>query len=279
MAVAVGVGGAFALLPGGDEPDGTPSAGAQHTTDSAAAVPAATAPPADRAEPPTAGEGAAAVAAVRRAGVPLYRTPGKAGKVVALTFDDGPGRYTEDTIATLRRYGMRATFFLNGTSIEAYPDLAALETEVAAVGNHSYAHVDLSALPAAAVRRQASRAQELIASETGEPVDLFRSPYGARTPVVDGVLDDLGMIQVLWSIDSGDSQGVGWEDMLRTITAQMRPGDIILLHENRGQTQMVVNRLVPWMARNGWTSVTVPEMLVMDPPSPAFLREQAGRRG
>ncbi len=290
VVIAVGAAGAFALLSGGGEPDGTPSAGATHdatapsTTETppATTAQATTTAPAEEPAAPgaiTPAEGEAAVAAVREVGVPLYRTPGKAGKVVALTFDDGPGPYTLDTIETLRKYDMRATFFLNGTSIEAYPDLAAQETDVAAVGNHSYNHIVLPDQSAAEVRSQASRAQRLIASKTGEPVNLFRSPYGARTAAIDATLNDLGMIQVLWSLESGDSQGVPWDVMLETIKAQMKPGDIILMHENRGQTQKVVNRLVPWMAKNGWTSVTVPEMLVMDPPSPAFLRTEVGRMG
>jgi peptidoglycan-N-acetylglucosamine deacetylase len=247
-----------------------------------AAPPPTTAPAAPRAPErpggaPTPAEQQAAVAAVRAVGVPLYRTPGRAGKVVALTFDDGPGPYSRTTVETLRHYGMRGTFFLCGTSVERYPDDPAVETTVAALGDHTWDHPALPDLSPAAVRSEIARTQTLVQERSGARVGLFRSPYGARTPAIDAVANRLGMIQVLWSVESGDSAGAGWREMLARIEATLAPGDIVLFHENRGQTQKVINRLVPWMRSHGWRSVSVPEMLAMDPPSAGFLREQAGR--
>jgi len=198
---------------------------------------------------------------------------------VALTFDDGPGPYTETTVATLRRYGMRATFFLCGTSIRRFPDVPRKERSVAALGDHTWSHPDLATLPAAAVRGQIGDAKALVERSSGTRDLLFRPPYGSRSATVDAAAARQGMAQVLWSIDSGDSAGVGWRTMLTRIKADLRPGDIVLFHENRGQTQKVVNRLLPWMRRHGFRSVTVPELLVRDPPTVAGLRREAGTRG
>ena len=87
----------------------------------------------------------------------------------------------------------------------------------------------------------------------------------------------LGMLEVLWSIDSRDSEGATWTEMLRNVKAELRPGSIVLFHENRGQTLKVINRLLPWMRRRGLRSVSVPELLAMDPPSDAQVR--ADERG
>lgn len=226
---------------------------------------------------PTPAEQVAAVEAVRAVGVPLYRTPGSAGKVVALTFDDGPGPYSGKTVETLKRYGMRATFFLCGRSVVRYPDDPAVETSVAAMGDHTWNHLELPTLGAARMREEIAGAQRIIQKRSGERVRLFRPPYGARTPEIDRTASDLGMITVLWNVESGDSAGAGYAEMLSTIKANIAPGDIILFHENRGQTQMVINRLIPWMRMSGWRSVSIPELLAMDPPSPGFLRREAGR--
>jgi peptidoglycan/xylan/chitin deacetylase (PgdA/CDA1 family) len=278
LVVLAGAGAAVALH-GGRGTHAPASAGA--ASGGTPAAPAAT--PAHQSQPPppdalpTTAAQAAAVAAVRRVGVPLYRTPGRAGKVVALTFDDGPGPFSETTVETLERSGMRATFFLCGKELARFPGAPAAEAAVAAMGDHTWSHANLPALPAAEARSEIARTQAAVEEASGAPVRLFRSPYGARTAAIDATASDLGMIQVLWSLESGDSAGAGWREMLAKVESTLAPGDIVLFHENRGQTQKVINRLVPWMRRNGWRSVSVPELLATDPPSESFLTQQAGR--
>lgn len=285
VVVLIAAGGAIAALMSGGGGDDT-TAAATTTGSTTGSTPASTSAPATTTAPastepsgdaPTAEEQAAAVARVRKVGVPLYRTPGKGGNVVALTFDDGPGPYSQKTVATLKQYGMRATFFLCGKSVVRYPDDPAIEATVAAMGDHTWNHPVLPDLSAAEVRSEIARTQAIVEKTSGAPVQVFRSPYGARTPAIDATAESLGMIQVLWSIESGDSAGVGWEKMLSTIEATLKPGDIVLFHENRGQTQKVINRLIPWMKKHDLRSVSVPELLAMDPPSEAFLRREAGR--
>ena len=226
---------------------------------------------------PTTTQQADAVARVRESGVPVYRTPGKGGNLVALTFDDGPGPYTRTTIETLARYGMRATFFLCGSTVERFPAEPARERTVGAVGDHTWSHPSLPSLTAAQATSEIARTKVLVERTSGAPVLLFRPPYGARTPAIDATARRLGMIDVLWSIDSRDSAGAGWQEMLQRIEATIAPGDIVLFHENRGQTQKVINRLLPWMRKRGMRSVSIPELLALDPPSGGYLRTEAGR--
>ena len=75
------------------------------------------------------------------------------------------------------------------------------------------------------------------------------------------------MIEVLWSIDSGDSQGKNWRQIGREVLRNIQPGSIVLLHENRGQTIRALHRLIlPGLEERGLTLVTVPELLMLDPP-------------
>ena len=284
VVVLIAAGGAIAALTRGGGGGGTSAAATRPastaSTPAATSTPATTtaaAPAAPSGDGPTAQEQAAAVARVRKVGVPLYRTPGKGGNVVALTFDDGPGPYTRKTVETLKTYGMRATFFLCGKSVVRFPDDPAIEATVAAMGDHTWNHPVLPRLSATEVKSEIARTQAVVQKTSGATVQVFRSPYGARTRAIDATAESLGMIQVLWNVESGDSAGVGWEQMLRNLEAHLAPGDIVLFHENRGQTQKVINRLLPWMKKHGLRSVSVPELLAMDPPSEAFLRSEAGR--
>jgi hypothetical protein len=65
---------------------------------------------------------------------------------------------------------------------------------------------------------------------------LFRPPYEGRTTAIDSEVRALGMLEVLWNVDSGDSLGANYAGIRRNVTAGLRPGSIVLMHENRGQT-------------------------------------------
>jgi peptidoglycan/xylan/chitin deacetylase (PgdA/CDA1 family) len=240
---------------------------------------AATTAPADDSEQageglPTAAEQRAAVARVAALGLPIYRAGGT-GRWIALTFDDGPGPYTETAMTALRDNDARATFFLNGKNIASWGHLAKAETELAAVGDHTWSHSHLPGLSRAEMKREIGDSKRAVERASGEPVILMRPPYGARTPAIDAEVKRLGMLQVLWSVDSMDSQGADWQEILRLSKEGAKPGAIILLHENRGQTLKAVNRLLPWLKKRGLIPVTVPELLALDPPSLAQVRADA----
>lgn len=219
----------------------------------------------------------AAVQRALQARVPLYRA-GTRGREVALTFDDGPGPFTAQTLRALRHYGMGATFFLVGRNLASWPGIPANEAATGAVGDHTWTHPLLTRLGAAGVTGELARTQRAVARAGHGPVVLFRPPYGAHDATVDATARRLGMLEVLWSIDSRDSEGADWRRMLATVEGSLRPGDIVLFHENRGQTQKVVNRLLPWMRRHDLRSVGLPRLLADDPVSAAGLRAIASGR-
>lgn len=247
---------------------------AQTGTTPVARTDTAPAPPETTDGMPSAAEQAAAVKRVADLGLPIYRAGGK-GRWLALTFDDGPGAYTETAMKALRDNDARATFFLNGKNLAEWGHLAKAETELAAVGNHTWSHPFLPGLPHAEMVDEIARSHRAIAKASGEPVTLMRPPYGAHNAAVDAEVKRLGAVQVLWSVDSMDSQGADWKEILRLSKEGAKPGAIILLHENRGQTLKAVNRLLPWLKKRGLQPVTVPELLALDPPSVAQIRRDA----
>ena len=96
--------------------------------------------------------------------------------------------------------------------------------------------------------------------------------------MVDADARRLGMVDVVWSLDSRDSAGASWTQIARNVDHGIRPGSIVLMHENRGQTIRALKFVIlPHLRRRHIALVTVPRLLAEDPPSPAQLR--SGRRG
>ena len=193
--------------------------------------------------------------------------------MVALTFDDGPGVYTKLAVKKLRQHHLPATFFLVGKEIRAYPQLVPLEKPVAEFGDHTMTHPFLPALATSAMVEEIAAAQTLIERVTREPVVLFRPPYEGRTGAIDREAKALGMLEILWNVDSRDSLGdTNYLGIERNVIAGLRPGSIILMHENHGQTIRALPTIFAALAQRKLTAVTVPELMRADPPSLAQLR-------
>jgi peptidoglycan/xylan/chitin deacetylase (PgdA/CDA1 family) len=218
----------------------------------------------------------AAVARLAAHGLPLF-CGGRSKRMVALTFDDGPGPYTRLAIAKLQKHHLRATFFLVGKQIRSFPRLAPLEKTVGVVGDHTLTHPFLPALAPTKMAREIVGDKALIEHVTAQPVVLFRPPYEGRTPAIDREVRALGMLEVLWNVDSGDSLGANYAGIERNVLAGLQPGSIILMHENRGQTIRALLTIFTALSRDHLRAVTVPELVAEDPPSLAQLR--AGGRG
>jgi peptidoglycan-N-acetylglucosamine deacetylase len=218
---------------------------------------------------------AAQLAAVRRLasyGLPLY-CGGTQQRMVALTFDDGPGVYTHYAIKKLTEAHVQATFFLVGKEVVAWPGLAQREKPVAAFGDHTLTHPFLPALPDAQAVQEIAGDQRLIERTVDEPVLAFRPPYEGHTRAIDAEVKRLGMVEVLWNVDSADSLGANYLGIEHNVIAGLHPGSIILMHENRGQTIRALDVILAALRQRHLEAVTVPQLIAEDPPSLAQLRK------
>jgi peptidoglycan/xylan/chitin deacetylase (PgdA/CDA1 family) len=195
--------------------------------------------------------GALAVDRLARGGVAVY-CGSRHGRLVALTFDDGPGPYTRAVTRELRRAGARGTFFLVGERLAWWRGALRAEAALGAIGNHTWTHRSLATLGAGGLGAEVGRTRSAEIARTGRIVSLFRPPYGVRTPAGDEYLRRLGVLQVLW--DVADS-GVG-----------IRPGSIVLLHETRPQTVPLLRAILRDLHRRRLRAVTVPELLAASRP-------------
>jgi len=194
-----------------------------------------------------------------------------ADKAVALTFDDGPSpRYTPKILALLARYQAQATFFVLGHKVEEHPRLVQAELQAGhEVGNHSFSH------PRFTRAAQLLREQEL--ERTTVDLDLlgcprlgrlFRPPYSAFDERLQSYLAHTGRRLVLWSIDSGDWQGLSAPAIVHNVLARVRPGAIIIFHdsdeqdrEDRSPTVAALAEILPSLQLAGWRLVTVSELV------------------
>ena len=209
-------------------------------------------------------------------GEPVY-CAARRGDEVALTFDDGPGPYTRLVLDKLRKHGIRATFFDVGRNIAVMPTAPRREQALGGVGDHTFTHPVLTELPPAGAHRELAGAQLALERASGARVFLFRPPYGVHNARIDALARALGLLEVMWSVDSADSLGASHAQIVRNVIAAMRGGAIILMHENRGQTVRALRPIFAALARRHLHAVSVAQLLTDDPPSPQQVR--AGQRG
>jgi peptidoglycan/xylan/chitin deacetylase (PgdA/CDA1 family) len=190
-------------------------------------------------------------------------------KCVALTFDDGPGPYTAKLLRMLASRHAKATFFLIGGNIPGREAVVRRElAEGHAIGDHTWSHPDLSRLPQGRIRSQLTRTLAEIAGVTGAPTHLMRPPYGATDKQVGKVARSLGLVQIVWSVDTDD-----WRDRNSAIVAhraisRAHRGDIILMHDIHPTTVNAVPKILLGLAKRGFTFATVPELLAAHPLKP-----------
>jgi peptidoglycan-N-acetylglucosamine deacetylase len=217
-------------------------------------------------------KGNAEIERLAKLGLPVY-CAGHHGNEVAFSFDDGPGVYTHYAVRKLEQSGERATFFVVGKSMNAWPGWLPREMKVAAVEDHTYTHPELIALSPAEVEFELGRTKQMIEAQTGETVDMWRPPYGLHDAMTDAIAKRLGLLEILWNVDSRDSLGANYAGIIANVEAGLSPGSIIEMHENRGQTIRALTTLLPYLHQHHIRTVSLPELFATDPPSVAQVRQ------
>ncbi|MEU6203923.1 polysaccharide deacetylase family protein [Micromonospora musae] len=166
---------------------------------------------------------------------------------VALTFDDGPDpQYTPQVLNALREFGVRATFCVVGEMAESHPDLVrAIVADGHTLCNHSWNHdITLGKRSPEVIRADLLRTNEAIrAAAPDAPIVWYRQPGGAWTYPVVSVANALGMTPLHWTVDPSDWQAPGAARIAATVTSQIEPGSVVLMHDAGGNRQGTVEAL------------------------------------
>jgi peptidoglycan-N-acetylglucosamine deacetylase len=176
------------------------------------------------------------------------------GKVLYLTFDDGPQReWTPKVLAVLTRHHAKATFFVLGREAAAHPDLVATTRSLGhRIGNHTWDHPMLTHLTPARIRDEI---------RTGVPSKCFRPPYRDTNAAIAAVAASYHQRQVLWDVDTLDWEKPGAAKIEQAILRGARPGAIILMHDgggNRAQTVVALDRALTKLSQQGYTFHALP---------------------
>jgi peptidoglycan-N-acetylglucosamine deacetylase len=186
-----------------------------------------------------------------------------AARRIAITFDDGPHpNYTPKLLAILRRYKVKATFFVVGEMAEKYPYLVKAEAAAGhSVGNHTYHHVNLTKIPEDYVAAEIGACDEVLEKILGRRTPLLRPPGGDYNGKVTEVARALGYTTVLWTDDPGDYASPGENVIRRRIMDNIGNGGIILIHDGIRETIDMLPRLIQDLTNQGYQFETVEEML------------------
>jgi peptidoglycan-N-acetylglucosamine deacetylase len=184
---------------------------------------------------------------------------------VALTFDDGPSPYTPRIVRILRRARAGGTFFPVGVVLPRWPKAFARVRDAGfVIGDHTVNHRALAQLPVRAQRREIRGEARRLRGRGVPWPRLFRPPYGSFDRRTLGVTRRLGMLAVLWSIDSQDYIRPGVRTIVRRVVSHVHPGSIVLMHDGGGrrdQTVAALPRIIRVLRRRGYRLVTVPDLL------------------
>lgn len=180
------------------------------------------------------------------------------GKMVAMTFDDGPGIYTQEIVDCLKKNHARATFFVLGSRVSSYKKpLQSAYKAGCEIGSHTYNHSDLTRLGEKQIQREMSDTDKKIKDVIGITPDIMRAPYGS----VNGTVKQaVGKPVILWSIDTLDWKTRSKEKTISAVMNHVKDGDIILMHDIHQPTKEAAIALIPKLQKKGYQLVTVSEL-------------------
>ncbi len=181
--------------------------------------------------------------------------------MVALTFDDGPSKYTWDIVNTLKDHNARATFFVIGSSIESHE--AAIDYTLSnhnEIASHSFSHANLTKLSDVEMVNQIRTVDAALLEQHEYTPALFRVPYGSRDARVLNMLKEEGKPAIGWNVDPHDWEVRDKDYVVKVVLEHVKDGDIILMHDIYESTAQAVAELVPELQEQGYQIVTVSEM-------------------
>ncbi len=181
-------------------------------------------------------------------------------KLLAITFDDGPGKYTDTLLDELAARGVKATFFVAGYCAAAYPDtLKRIVDEGHQLANHTYNHQNLNTLSSAKIASEISSVQALITAAGGDDAAYIRPPYGNANATVKATAT---APLIYWSVDPEDWKYLNRDTVCKNIVSGSYDGAIILVHDIYKTSVYGALDAIDQLLDAGYEFVTVEELLL-----------------
>ena len=180
-------------------------------------------------------------------------------KLIALTFDDGPtAKGTDRILRVLKKNNVRATFFVIGRHVDAYPEVVKRTYGAGMlIGAHTHNHKVLTKLTPYEMFGEVNHCVKAVRDACGYKPTLLRPPGGA---INDTVLRSLSMPMILWSVDTRDWITRNSKDIYRHLIRDARDGAIVLMHDTVPATARALEKAIPKLKQMGYRFVTVDEL-------------------
>ena len=193
--------------------------------------------------------------------VPIYSVDTQQ-RLVSISFDAAWGAdKTLQILDVCDSYNVKATFFLVGFWVDKFPDMVAeIVRRGHEIGTHSQTHPQMSKLSKIQVQDELATSCNKISAITGEPVTLFRPPFGDYNNQLLEVAESLGLHTIQWSIDSLEWKGISAEQ-IASRTNGAKHGDIILCHNNSDHIVQALPAIFTALQAKGLTFVPIGQLI------------------
>lgn len=181
-------------------------------------------------------------------------------KLLALTFDDGPSKYTLQILDILQKENVKATFFVLGQNIINNEDIVLREyTDGHLIGIHSYEHVFFTKLKKEDILYQITTTNSMINDITNFSPIYIRVPYGSTNNRVNSILKEQNLENILWNVDSLDWSYKDSDKTTTQVFKNVTGNDIILMHDTFDSTVKATENIIKHYKENGYEFVTIYE--------------------
>jgi peptidoglycan/xylan/chitin deacetylase (PgdA/CDA1 family) len=191
--------------------------------------------------------------------------------LVALTFDDGPSTYTPQILDTLAKYDIKATFFMIGSNVDRFPDIARrVVAEGHAIGNHTYTHPLWAPMETPRqLHGELFKAENSIFNATEQRPNYFRPPHGWRSPWMMQLARKENYTVVTWTVSPDDWQRIPHKIIEHRVLSKCGSGSIILMHDGielkqdpqRQETIAALPAIIAGLKSRGYRFVTIPDLI------------------
>lgn len=188
----------------------------------------------------------------------------KKGKVIYLTFDDGPSIHTNDLLDILKKYNVEATFFCVGESAEKYKEIIKRERkENHLIGIHSLNHTNACLMGIDKTKKDFNKTIDIM-NKLNIEIKYYRPPWGHFTlsSLINVKRHNLKIM--LWNVMAED-----WKDnttpeiIEEKLLKRIKGNDIICLHDGRGKdnaplkTIKALDKVIPKLLEKGYIFKTI----------------------
>ena len=182
--------------------------------------------------------------------------------MIALTFDDGPGEYTETLLDTVEKYNIHVTFFMLGQNVEGRESTVQRMVQLGCeIGNHTWDHPSqtLPNMDLHSVVQEFQKTDDELVKACGQAATVCRAPYGAIT---EEQMAAVGKPFFMWSTDSLDWKLMDADaDYNEIMNSDLSDGSIILMHDiHEPSVKCATEKLIPELVNEGYKLVTVSEL-------------------